>query len=124
MAYYKLVAIAEDGQASKPMIAPEAQRHDGVAFVKLYYALQLIDKSNEQQTPYYAIVKFNDDNSVSEPMSVPAAQVASELLFKRLFWLVKALVEREAAREAGQMDLFSGRPVNADAMTDAEIAGL
>jgi hypothetical protein len=66
---------------------------------------------------YYLLVEMRDDSTTGDPMTAPEAQKHNRQLFERLYWLMQALIERDEARAAGQMDLFSGRPIDADKPT-------
>lgn len=63
---------------------------------------------------YFKIVAIADDGEAGAPMTAHEAQEYDALEFAHLLWNMTALHEAKRQQDAGQMDLFSGRPIDAD----------
>ena len=63
---------------------------------------------------YYAVIEMRGGKPVGEPVPPLKAKEQNPKAWKHLVWTVQALEDEDAARIAGQLDMFSGRPKDAD----------
>jgi hypothetical protein len=74
------------------------------------------DQPKDDDRVYYKILQTIGKESSGDPMTPFEAQQHNNPAFLRLLWCVTALYEMEQQQAAGQLDLFSDRPVDADVL--------
>lgn len=70
----------------------------------------------------YKLVEIKDNGLIGRPVGAATAQANDPAAFDELYRIMTALMEKDEARAAGQLDMFARPTVpDADKLTDQEI---